>query len=654
MRDFPTYAASTESLEGKSSPDAYGNKAADEKASVSRHEKVDSHVYAHTLERTNTGSTMQPIAQTATGQALIGQDEDPRIDSKTFFACLAISFLWTGSQIPLYMLLVSNNFVLAEIGGASIQSWFILAPLAALAATAPVAGTVADIFGRRWTILVGGLFLIIGLVLYGTSHTVTQLIVSLPFSGVGAALLEINALAAVNEIAPNKLRGFYTSMLIWTIVPFFPLGIYALEIANHTTWRWNVWIPLVWCAIGLVMTFFYYRPPPRQFLGHELTRQQKFARIDYLGTFLSLAGVILFLFGLASGGYKAPWASALVLVPLILGVVLLLVMAGWETVARYPIFPPGMFKNTRVFVLTLIITAIAGANFFSVLILWPKYILSAFYGHSIAYQGLLIMSQTMGTLFGAGFFSWTITRFQGSIRPQMALSCILMGVGLGSIKAVHANQPWAAGLCVFIGGVGIGGIIVPASVITQLCSPDEFLGTVTALTFVARVLGGGIGYTVFYHVLNVEVTRLLNDLTRKDTLAIINIVLGVGITNTAEISAFLTKFSLNDEKGLLKYPGVTHATIDKLSVAATSIWADGFGYVWLVTVAFSGVGLICSLFLGNVTKYMTNHRAVRIFVAALSRSIVLKMIGSPVIASSCAGRIVKSLHRERRVESLCQ
>lgn len=316
MKNFPTYAASIDSLDASHSPDNYHD-APNEKGDHSRLEKGDT--YTHDLTRFNTGSTMQPLEPSATGQAMEGADEDPRTDPKTFLACLAISFLWTGSQIPLYILLVSNNFVLAEIGGAEIQSWFILAPLTALATIAPLAGTIADIFGRRWTILTGGVLLIFGLLLYGTAHEVSQLIVSLPFSGAGAALLEINALAGVNEIAPNKLRGFYTSMLIWTIMPFFPLGIYAIEIANHSTWRWNVWIPLAWYAIGLLMTFFFYHPPPREFLGQRLTRGEKFARIDYFGILLSTAGVVLFLFGLASGDYKAPWYSALFIVPLVLG-----------------------------------------------------------------------------------------------------------------------------------------------------------------------------------------------------------------------------------------------------------------------------------------------------------------------------------------------
>lgn len=564
------------------------------------------------LERTHTGSTMQTLAKTATGQAQIGADEDPRINAKTFLACLAISFLWTGSQVPLYMLLVSNNFTLADVGGADVQVWFILAPLAALATTAPLAGSIADLFGRRWTILIGGNFLIVGLILYGTSHNVTQIIISLPFSGIGAALLEINALAAVNEIAPNKLRGFYTSMLIWTIVPFFPLGIYALELADNATWRWNVWIPLMWCVIGQVMTFFFYRPPPRRFFGKELSQSQKMGKIDWIGVFLSFCGIILFLFGLGCGGYTAPWKSATTLVPLFLGFGLLLVLGFYETIARNPLFPPKMFKNARVFTLTLIITAIAGANFFSILILWPKYILSTFYGRPIAYQGLLIMSQTMGTLFGAGFFSWTITKFKGAIRIQMMLSCILMIAGLGGLYGVNERQPYFAGLCVFIGGVGVGGIIVPASVITQLCSPDEYLGTVTALTFIARVIGGAVGFTVYYYVLNNRATFLFNSYaTNKAALAAISILLGVGL-DQAQIVTALGLFGIDDTKNLLKTPGITPEIIDKVMLASTPIWAEAFGTVWIITVAFSGVGLICAAFLGDVSKYMTNHRAVHI------------------------------------------
>lgn len=75
-----------------------------EKPVASRLERVSTGATEYDLEKQRTGPNVQ---KTATGQAQIGADDEvPRIELKTFLACLAISFLWTGSQIPLYMLLV--------------------------------------------------------------------------------------------------------------------------------------------------------------------------------------------------------------------------------------------------------------------------------------------------------------------------------------------------------------------------------------------------------------------------------------------------------------------------------------------------------------------------------------------------------------------
>lgn len=51
-----------------------------------------------------------------------------------------------------------------------------------------------------------------------------------------------------------------------------------------------------------------------------------------------------------------------------------------------------------------------------------------------------------------------------------------------------------------ISGLGIGGIVVPASIISTIICPDELIATVAALTLAIRVLGGAIGYAVYYNV----------------------------------------------------------------------------------------------------------------------------------------------------------
>lgn len=55
-------------------------------------------------------------------------------------------------------------------------------------------------------------------------------------------------------------------------------------------------------------------------------------------------------------------------------------------------------------------------------------------------------------------------------------------------------------IILIIAGFGIGGIVVPASIITTIICPDDLIATIAALTLSIRVIGGAIGYAVYYNV----------------------------------------------------------------------------------------------------------------------------------------------------------
>jgi Fungal trichothecene efflux pump (TRI12) len=59
----------------------------------------------------------------------------------------------------------------------------------------------------------------------------------------------------------------------------------------------------VWNGLGLIFTACFYFPPPRvNTLGK--TKKQVLSEIDYLGGFLSIVGMILFMAGMQWGGYQ--------------------------------------------------------------------------------------------------------------------------------------------------------------------------------------------------------------------------------------------------------------------------------------------------------------------------------------------------------------
>ena len=187
--------------------------------------------------------------------------------------------------------------------------------------------------------------------------------------GVGAGIGEMVALAVAGEIAPPRNRGYYVGGMIMTIVPFCPSVLYAQLIAYSSTWRWVGLLIGAWSLVGLVLTVVFYQPPPRR---SDMTRRELAKQIDYVGGLLSAAGLTLFLVGLSLVSQGYGWTSAQILAPLIIGALLIIAFGIWEAkFVKYPMFPARLGQNPRVLTIILLITFVAGANFFAVLVFWP-------------------------------------------------------------------------------------------------------------------------------------------------------------------------------------------------------------------------------------------------------------------------------------------
>lgn len=203
------------------------------------------------------------------------------------------------------------------------------------------------------------------------------------FAGVGAGINELTALAATSEMAPTSQRGKYVAILVFTIIPFCPSVLWGQLIASHSTWvrstqplypegmltHYQRYVSLfagLWAFIGLVLTIIFYHPPPRV-NSEGLTRSEILRQIDYVGGFLSIGGMLLFMMGMQFGGYQYSWHSAHVLAPLILGLALIVAFIVWELYGtKYPMFPRRILQVPNIMIGTLVITFISGANFFSI------------------------------------------------------------------------------------------------------------------------------------------------------------------------------------------------------------------------------------------------------------------------------------------------
>ncbi len=129
-----------------------------------------------------------------------------------------------------------------------------------------------------------------------------------------------------------------------------------------------------------------------------------------------------------------------------------------------------------------------------------------------------------------------------------------------------------------------------------------------ALTLAIRVIGGSVGYTIYY---NVFLYKFIPNAKHYIGGAM---VLKLNITSVPEITEAiqLTGASLLEEIKLL--PGVAHNPNPKaweIIVRAGQIaFAESYKYVYLASLAFGAISIVASCFLGNIDQYMDDHVAV--------------------------------------------
>lgn len=100
-----------------------------------------------------------------------------------------------GSQLPLYFVGGSLEYMTDDFGGAGTISWLPVANTLAIAAVAPLCGYLQDIFGRRNITLAGCVLLMVGVIVLGTGHRFAAGVVGMSLMGAGAAICELTALA---------------------------------------------------------------------------------------------------------------------------------------------------------------------------------------------------------------------------------------------------------------------------------------------------------------------------------------------------------------------------------------------------------------------------------------------------------------------------
>lgn len=381
--------------------------------------------------------------------------------------------------------------IIGELGGLSIMTWVTTAYMLTSTTVVPIAGKLADIYGRRIIYITGLLVFMIGSALCGTSINMLQLIIYRALQGLGAGIMMPLAMTIVGDIFPPEERGKWQGLMGALFGLSSVIGpTIGGWIVDFSSWKWVFYINL---PIGVLATLAIYLG----LRGEKKLKDQ--VVIDYAGVITLIIGTVSLLLGLNLGGTNYSWVSWQVLGLLGISLISWILFIPVEKRAVDPLLSLELFKN-RVFAVTNIVGFLMGLGMFGALMFLPLF-LQGVIGASATSSGnamLPMMLSLILTSIIAGRIAMKVT-FRLMYLIGMAL--MTLGFYLLSTMTVHTTQSTVIFYLILIGS-GMGVIMPIVTLAVQSAFGPEQRGVATSATQFFRSIGGTLGMTVLGAIFN--------------------------------------------------------------------------------------------------------------------------------------------------------
>ncbi|HET7397974.1 MAG TPA: MDR family MFS transporter [Intrasporangium sp.] len=384
--------------------------------------------------------------------------------------------------------------IVRDLGGFSEFPWLFSLYLLAQAATVPVYGKLADLFGRRPLMYFGIAAFLVGSVLCGAAWSMPVLIAARALQGLGAGAVQPIGMTIIGDIYSlrerAKVQGYVAS--VWGISSVIGPTVGGL-FSQLLSWRFIFWVNIPLCVLAAWML--------RRFQERLARTAEGRPRVDYLGAALLTAATTLLVLGLLEGGQRWPWAGWQTAAIFGSAAALFGVFALVERRVADPILPVWVFRS-RTLQVTSALSLLVGGLILGLSSYVPTL------GQEVAGATAIVSGFTLAALT----LGWPVA---AAISGRLYLSIGfrttgLLGVALavaGSIVLVVGpvgSLGYVALACTLI-GFGMGWVAAPALVVAQASVAWGDRGVATATNMFARSFGSAIGVAVFGAVVNAVV-----------------------------------------------------------------------------------------------------------------------------------------------------
>ena len=352
------------------------------------------------------------------------------------------------------------------------------------------AGILGDRVGRK-KVLLGGLAVFgVGSALAAFSGSPGELITFRAVMGLGAAFVMPATLAVLMNVFERDEQP--KAIGIWAGGVGLAIAIGPITgglLLDHFWWGsvFLINVPIVLLALALMLWLVPDSRDPRP------------GRIDPIGVVLSVAGLVLLVYGIIKGGQLADFTDPAVLLTIGAGLAVLAAFVVFEKRSDHPSIDVGYFRD-KVFsaaigVIALVFFALMGVTFFSV------FYTQSVRGYSPLETGLLMLPLAAAQMIFAPRARLLVDRFGNRATTTGAMD--LIAATLAAFATFEADTPiWLLEVVFFLMGTAMAHIMTPISVVIMQALPREKAGSASALSNTFRQVGGALGIAVLGSVLS--------------------------------------------------------------------------------------------------------------------------------------------------------
>lgn len=478
--------------------------------------------------------------------------------------------------------------IIGDLGGLSIMTWVTTAYMLTSTIAVPIAGKLADLYGRRVVYVSGIAVFLIGSALCGTSNTMTQLIVYRGLQGIGGGIIMPLSMTIIGDIFPPEKQGFWQGV-IGAVFGFSSIIGPAIGgwIVDNTSWHW---VFLINIPVGMLAATTIYIGLQRE------KRLKDQVLIDYLGAVSLILATLTLLLGLNLGGTDYPWLSWPITILFGASLFLWIAFVVVEKRAEEPILSLALFKN-RVFVISNIIGFLMGLGMFGALIFTPLF-----------WQGVIGASATQsGNMALPMMFTYIIASILGgkllhraSLRLMFAAGMAFMTLGFYLLSTmVFGTTLKVAILYLIILGLGMGLIMPTVTVAVQNVFPPAERGMATSATQFSRSIGSTLGMTVLGAIFNIYSIKIMDQDFFPKIKALPQLQTGAmhGILEKAHADPHsLFNLLLNPQSLAMITPDLQHVFLVPLKITL----AQSLRVVFWAAMVISLAGVAFSLLIGHI------------------------------------------------------